>query len=62
MKDHVKIELLNHRTGRLIKTKRENMLTNALEYRAGIDSNDTLSLYSNENSLMPLEPRGWEGF
>ena len=61
MKGHVKIELLDHKTGRLIKTERDNMLTNALAYRAGIDSNDTLSLYSNENSLMPLGTKGLGG-
>ena len=61
MKGHVKIELLDHKTGERRITEHENMLTNALAYRAGIDSNDTLSLYSNENSLMPLATKGLGG-
>ena len=48
MKGHVKIELFDHKTGKLKAIERENMLTSALAYRAGIDVNDTLSLYSNE--------------
>lgn len=61
MKGHVKIELLDHRTGRLIKTEHDNMLTNALAYRAGIDSNDTLSLFSSDISLLPLGTKGLGG-
>ena len=61
MKGHVKIELLDHKTGERRITEHENMLTNALAYRAGIDSNDTLSLYSNENSLLPLATKGLGG-
>lgn len=62
MKGHVKIELIDRRTGRLIKTERDNMLTNALAYRAGIDSNDTLSRTPMRTALCPWEPRDWEGF
>ena len=61
MKGHVKIELFDHRTGRLKTTERDNMLTNALAYRAGIDSNDNMGLYSNEYSLMPLGSKGLGG-
>ncbi len=61
IKGHVKIELLDHKTGKLRTTERENMLTNALAYRAGIDSNDTIALYSNENSIMPLATKGLGG-
>ena len=61
MKGHVKIELLDHKTGKIKTTEHENMLTGALAYRAGIDSNDTLSLYSNENSLLPLATKGLGG-
>ena len=35
MKGHVKIELLDHKTGERRITEHENMLTNALAYRAG---------------------------
>ena len=59
MKGHVKIELLDHKTGKIKITEHENMLTNALAYRAGIDSNDTL--YSNENSILPLATKGLGG-
>ena len=61
MKGHVKIELFDHKTGKLKAIERENMLTSALAYRAGIDVNDTLSLYSNENSLLPLATKGLGG-
>ena len=61
MKGHVKIELFDHKTGKLKKIERENMLTNALAYRAGIDSNDTLGLYSSEYSIMPLGTKGLGG-
>ena len=61
MKGHVKIELLDHKTGKIKTTEHDNMLTNALAYRAGIDSNDALSLYSNENSLLPLATKGLGG-
>ena len=61
IKGHVKIELLDHKTGKLKTTERENMLTNALAYRAGIDSNDTIAIYSNENSIMPLATKGLGG-
>ena len=61
IKGHVKIELLDHKTGKLKTTERENMLTNAMAYRAGIDSNDTIALYSNENSIMPLATKGLGG-
>ena len=61
MKGHVKIELLDHRTGKLKTTEHDNMLTNALAYRAGIDSNDNLGLYSSEYSLMPLGTKGLGG-
>ena len=61
MKGHVKIELLDHKTGKIKTTEHENMLTGALAYRAGIDSNDTLSLYSSENSLLPLATKGLGG-
>ena len=61
MKGHVTIELFDHKTGTLMRTEHENMLTNALAYRAGIDTNDTLSLYSNENSLLPLATTGRGG-
>lgn len=61
MKGHVKIELLDHRTGKLKTMERDNMLTNALAYRAEIDSNDTLSLYSSEYSLLPLATKGLGG-
>ncbi len=61
MKGHVKIELLDHRTGRRKITERDNMLTNALAYRAGIDSNDTLGLYASEYSIMPLGTKGLGG-
>jgi hypothetical protein len=61
MKGHVKIELFDHKTGKLRTTERDNMLTNALAYRAGIDSNDTIALYSNENSLIPLGTKGLGG-
>ena len=39
----------------------DNMLTNALAYRAGIDANDNLGLYSSEYSLMPLGSKGLGG-
>ena len=61
MKGHVKIELLDHRTGKLKTTERDNMLTNALAYRAGIDSNDNLGLYASEYSIMPLGTKGLGG-
>ena len=61
MKGHVKIELFDHKTGKLKQIERENMLTNALAYRAGIDSNDTLGLYSSEYSIMPLGTKGLGG-
>ena len=61
IKGHVKIELLDHKTGKLKTTERENMLTNAMAYRAGIDSNDTIALYSNANSIMPLATKGLGG-
>ena len=61
MKGHVKIELLDHKTGKLKTTERDNMLTNALAFRAGIDSNDTLNLYSSEYSLLPLGTKGLGG-
>lgn len=61
MKGHVKIELFDHKTGKLKKIERENMLTNALAYRAGIDSNDNLGLYSSEYSIMPLGTKGLGG-
>lgn len=61
MKGHVKIELFDHKTGKFSMTERDNMLTNALAYRAGIDSNDTIALYSNENSLIPLGTKGLGG-
>ncbi len=61
MKGHVKIELLDHRTGQLKTSEHENMLTNALAYRAGIDSNDNIALYGNDMSLMPLATKGLGG-
>ena len=61
MKGHVKIELFDHKTGKLKTTGHENMLTNALAYRAGIDSNDSLALYASELSLMPLGSKGLGG-
>ena len=61
MKGHVKIELYDHRTGQFIRTEHDNMLTNALAYRAGIDSNDVLTLYSSEYSLLPLGTKGLGG-
>ena len=61
MKGHVKIELYDHKTGEFKKTEHDNMLTNALAYRAGIDSNDTFSLYSNEYSIMPIGSKGLGG-
>jgi len=61
MKGHVKIELFDYRTGKLKITEHDNMLTNALAYRAGIDSNDTITLQSNENSIMPLGTKGLGG-
>ena len=61
MKGHVKIELLDHRTGRRKITERDNMLTNSLAYRAGIDSNDNLGLYASEYSIMPLGTKGLGG-
>lgn len=61
MKGHVKIELFDHRTGKRKTTEHDNMLTNALAYRAGIDSNDTLNLYSSEYSLLPLATKGLGG-
>ena len=39
MKGHVKIELFDHKTGRHKQIELDNMLTNALAYRAGIDAN-----------------------
>lgn len=61
MKGHVKIELLDHMTGKLKKLEQENMLTNAIAYRVGLDSNDTFQLYNNENSLLPLATKGLGG-
>ena len=61
MKGHVKIELFDHKTGRLKQMEHDNMLTNALPYRAGIDANDNMGLYSNEYSLMPLGSKGLGG-
>ena len=61
MKGHVKIELFDHKTGKIKTTEHENMLTNALAYRAGLDSNDTLSLFGNENSILPLATKGLGG-
>jgi len=61
MKGHVQIELFDHKTGQLKRTGHDNMLTNALAYRAGIDSNDTLGLYASEYSLMPLGTKGLGG-
>ena len=54
MKGHVKIELFDHKTGKMKTTEHRNMLTNALAYRAGIDSNDTMNLYSEDlKTLLP---------
>ena len=61
VKGHVKIELFDHKTGKRIVKEHENMLTNALAYRAGIDANDNLGLYSSEYSLMPLGTKGLGG-
>ena len=61
MKGHVKIELFDHKTGKRKTTEHRNMLTNALAYRAGIDSNDTMNLYSSEYSLLPLGTKGLGG-
>lgn len=61
MKGHVKIELFDHMTGRHRQMEHDNMLTNALAYRAGIDANDNLGLYSSEYSLMPLGSKGLGG-
>ena len=61
MKGHVKIELFDHKTGKIKTTEHENMLTNALAYRAGLDSNDTLSLFGNERASCRWRPRGWAG-
>ena len=61
MKGHVKIELFDHKTGKLVKREHENMLTNALAYRAGIDANDTLTLYSSDYSIMSLGTKGLGG-
>ena len=61
MKGHVKIELFDHRTGKLRTSEHNNMLTNALAYRAGIDSNDTLGLNASEFSIMPLGTKGLGG-
>lgn len=61
MKGHVKIELLDHKTGKYTRTEHDNMLTNALAYRAGIDSNDNMGLYSSDYSLLPLGSKGLGG-
>ena len=61
VKGHVKIELFDHKTGKHKITEHENMLTNALAFRAGIDANDNLGLYSSEYSLMPLATKGLGG-
>ena len=61
VKGHVKIELLDHKTGKLKTMEQKNMLTNALAFRAGIDANDNLGLYSSEYSLMPLGTKGLGG-
>ena len=61
MKGYVKIDLFDHMTGKLKTTEHENMLTNALAYRVGIDANDTLNLYSSEYSIMPLATKGLGG-
>ena len=61
MKGHVKIELFDHKTGKRKTAERDNMLTNALACRAGIDSNDTLTLYSSDMSIMPLGTKGLGG-
>ena len=37
VKGHVKIELLDHKTGKLKMIEQKNMLTNALAFRAGIE-------------------------
>ena len=61
MKGHVKIELFDHKTGKRKQIERENMLTNALAFRAGIDANDNLGLYASEYSIMPLGTKGLGG-
>ena len=61
IKGRVKIELFDLKTGKLKTTERENMLTNALAYRTGIDVNDDLNLYSDEKSLLPLATKGLGG-
>ena len=61
MKGHVKIELFDHKTGKRMMREHGNMLTNALACRAGIDANDTLTLYSSEYSIMPLGIKGLGG-
>ena len=61
MKGHVKIELFDHKTGKRMMREHGNMLTNALACRAGIDANDTLTLYSSEYSIMPLGTKGLGG-
>ena len=61
VKGHVKIELLDHKTGKQKTIEQKNMLTNALAFRAGIDANDNLGLYSSEYSLMPLGTKGLGG-
>ena len=61
MKGHVQIELFDHKTGKLKKIERDNMLTNALAFRAGIDANDNLGLYASEYSIMPLGTKGLGG-
>lgn len=61
MRGHVKIELFDHITGKRKEIEHENMLTNALAYRAGIDANDNLGLYSSDYSIMPLATKGLGG-
>ncbi len=61
MKGHVKIELLDHSSGRIKRIERDNMLTNAIMYRTGIDVNDSITLSSHSMSILPLATKGLGG-
>ncbi len=61
MKGHVKLKLFDHKTGEQKTIEQENMLTNALAYRAGLDANDNLGLYSSNVSILPLYSKGLGG-
>lgn len=61
MKGHVKIELFDHSTGKRELVEHENMITNAVAYRLGIDANDSLSANGSDYSIMPLATKGLGG-